>query len=266
MGAAKRTIPPALLRDVLAISAAMLAVGASFGAIAVTAGLPAWAVVTMSTLVFAGGAQFMAAGLIAAGSPMAAVFAGLLLNARHLPFGLALNGALGDRWWQRLIGSHLMTDEAVAFALATPEGNARRRTYWLVGIMIFISWNIGTLLGMVLGTGVGDPAVFGVDAAFPAGLLALLLPSLRDRDTRAAALVGALVAVLVTPLLPAGLPVLLALAGLVVLVLPRRGATLSGRTCGPSVPPGPGTDEDRTPAPTPVERTGGERTLRGQPC
>lgn len=209
----------------LAISAAMLAVGASFGAIAVAAGLPVWAVVAMSAILYAGGAQFMAVGLISTGNPLAAVFAGLLINARHLPFGLALDGALGDRWRHRLVGSHLMTDEATAFSLAQPAGAERRRAFWLAGIVLFVAWNVGTLLGVLLGSSAGNPATFGLDAAFPAGLLALLLPSLRDRKTRAVVVVGAVIAVLATPLLPAGLPVLLSLAGLAVPTLrrPRHG-------------------------------------------
>lgn len=199
----------------------MVAVGASFGAIAVAAGLPVWAVIAMSVIVYAGGAQFMAVGLVAAGSPVAAVFAGLLLNARHLPFGLALGDTLGRRWRDRLVGSHFMTDEATAFALAQPEGRERRRAFWLAGIILFLAWNVGTIVGVLLGATAGDPAALGLDAAFPAGLLALLVPSLRDRDTRRVALVGAAVAVLSTPLLPAGLPVLLALVGLAVLFVPR---------------------------------------------
>lgn len=210
------------MRDILALGAAMGGVGASFGAIATASGLPSWAVVAMSTIVFAGGAQFMAVGLLSAGSPLAAVFAGLLINARHLPFGLALENAFGDRWWHRLLGSHLMTDEAVAFALAQPPGAARRRAFWLAGITVFVSWNAGTLVGMLVGSTAGDPAVLGLDAAFPAGLLALVLPSLRDGETRAAVLLGVLIAVFATPLLPAGLPVLLALAGLIVFAAPKR--------------------------------------------
>ena len=214
---------PTVVRDVGAIAVAMVAVGASFGAISVASGIPAWATIAFSTIVFAGGAQFMAVGLVAAGSPIAAVFAGLLLNARHLPFGLALGAAIGQRWRDRLIGSHLMTDEATAFALAQPDGPARRRAFWTVGVVLFLSWNLGTILGVLFGNGVGDPARFGLDAAFPAGLLALLLPALRDDPaTRKVALVGAAVAVLVTPVLPAGLPVLLALTGLAALALPRR--------------------------------------------
>ncbi len=211
-----------MLRDIAAIGVAMVAVGASFGAIAVAADIPTGVTIAMSTLIYAGGAQFMAVGLVAAGSPVAAVFAGLLLNARHLPFGLALGGGLGDRWRHRLIGSHLMTDEATAFALAQPEGAPRQRAFWLAGIALFLAWNLGTVLGVLLGGVVGDPARFGLDAAFPAGLLALLLPSLRDPGTRRVALAGAGIAVLATPLLPAGLPVLLALTGLALLLLPRQ--------------------------------------------
>jgi predicted branched-subunit amino acid permease len=208
-----------MIRDVLALATAAGVVGISFGAIAVAAGLPAWVVSASSVLVFAGGAQFLAVGLIAAGNPLAAVFAGLLLNARHLPFGLAIAESIGGRWGARLLGSHLMVDESVAFALAQPDPDARRRAYWLTGGALFVAWNTGTLVGIALGERAGDPASLGLDAAFPAGLIALLLPSLRDRDTRAVATLGALIAVLGTPLLPAGLPVLLSLAALGLLAM-----------------------------------------------
>lgn len=205
------------------MAAAMIAVGGSFGAIAVAYGLPLWVPFAMSTLVFAGGAQFLAAGLLAAGNPVAAVLAGLLLNARHLPFGMAVATTIGPRWRDRLIGSHLMTDETVAFTLREDDPQRRRRVYWIIGTTLFTSWNIGTALGVLVGTAVGDPATLGLDAAFPAGLIALILPSLRDRPTRTAALAGAALAVLLTPVLPAGLPVLCALLGLAVLFLPRSG-------------------------------------------
>ncbi|ROP29318.1 4-azaleucine resistance transporter AzlC [Couchioplanes caeruleus] len=199
-----------------------MAVGASFGAIAIAYGLPAWVPFAMSTAVFAGGSQFLAVGLLAAGNPVAAVFAGLLLNARHLPFGLAVATTIGGRWRDRFVGSHLMTDEVVAFTLREEDPARRRRTYWLIGVTLFTSWNAGTALGVLLGGATGDPAALGLDAAFPAGLIALILPSLRDRATRTAALVGAAVAVLLTPVLPAGLPVLCALLGLLTIFRPRR--------------------------------------------
>src|SRR5919112_2497520 len=117
MRTAPRTADRALLRDAVAIAAAMVAVGASFGAITIAYGLPTWVPFVMSTVVFAGGAQFLAVGLIAAGNPIAAVLAGLLLNARHLPFGLAVAETVGPRRRDRFVGSHLMTDEVVAFTL-----------------------------------------------------------------------------------------------------------------------------------------------------
>ncbi|MEU5791044.1 AzlC family ABC transporter permease [Micromonospora purpureochromogenes] len=221
MRTAHRTSDARMIRDVAAIGAAMIAVGASFGAVAVAAGLPAWATVAMSAVVYAGGAQFMAVGLVAAGNPLAAVLAGLLLNARHLPFGLTLGDSLGRQRWRRLLGSHLMTDEATAFALARPAGDSRSRAFWLAGTLLFLAWNAGTLLGVLAGGAIGDPATLGLDAAFPAGLIALLLPTLRDPETRGVALTGAGLAVLSTPVLPAGLPVLLALGALAVPALRR---------------------------------------------
>ena len=221
------------MRDAVAIAAAMIAVGASFGAIAVAYHLPAWVPFLMSTAVFAGGAQFLAVGLIAAGNPIAAVLAGLLLNARHLPFGLAVSGTVGPRRRDRLVGSHLMTDEVVAFTLAEADPVRRRRTYWLIGVTLFTSWNVGTALGVLLGGAVGDPGTLGLDAAFPAGLIALVMPSLRDARTRAVALTGAVIAVALTPVLPAGLPVLSALLGLLVLFRPRRPAAAPPGEKGP---------------------------------
>src|SRR5258706_10266342 len=129
MRALWRTAEGALVGDVGALAAAVGFVGLSFGAIAPAAPLPLWAVVAMSTLVFAGGSQFMAAGLVAAGNPVAAVLAGLLLNARHLPFGIAVADVVG-RGPAPLLGSPPMVDEAVAFALAQPHPDRPPAGYW----------------------------------------------------------------------------------------------------------------------------------------
>lgn len=215
-----RTLTPALRRDLLALAGAICVVGASFGAIAVASGQPWWLPPVMSVLVFAGGSQFMLVGVVAAGGGLAAAVAGaLVLNARHLPFGLALGSIMGRSWPARLIGSHLMVDESVAFAMAQREPARARAVFWACGTALFAMWNLGTLAGSLAGQVIGDPDALGLDAAFPAALLALVLPSLRGSPrTRNAALLGAVVALATTPFLPAGLPVLLALAGLVVLI------------------------------------------------
>jgi 4-azaleucine resistance transporter AzlC len=226
-----RTLDRQLLRDVAALAAAVAVIGVSFGAIAVASGMSPWLALLMSALVFAGGAQFMAVGVVAAGgSPVAAVLAGLLLNARHLPFGLAVAGVLGRGWASRLVGSHLMIDESVAFALAQRDPERAAAAYWTSGAALFVSWNTGVLAGALAGQMAGNPDAFGLDAAFPAGLLALLLPSLRDRAPRRAGLSGAAVALATTPLLPAGLPVL---AGLIGVCAAGRGRTEPNGRTGP---------------------------------
>ncbi|MHA6794929.1 AzlC family ABC transporter permease [Pseudonocardia bannensis] len=212
----KRTVDRDDLRDALALAAAIGVVGASFGALAAAAGVPVPLTIAMSLLVFAGGSQFLVVAVIAAGaSPVAAVAAGLLLNARHLPFGLAVSGVVGDRWPARLLGAHVLIDESVAFSRARGSGPRARTAYWLCGGLFFVFWNVGTVVGVLAGSAVPDPGAFGVDAAFPAGLLALLLPALRRADARRVGFGSAAVALLATPFLPAGLPVIIGLLGLV---------------------------------------------------
>ncbi|MFL6141988.1 MAG: AzlC family ABC transporter permease [Labedaea sp.] len=216
-----RTIDRSLVRDVLAIAAATGVIGASFGALAVTSGLPWWLPVAMSALVFAGGAQFLAIGVVAAGGgPVAAVLGALLLNSRLLPYGLAIAGTIGPGRLARLVGSHLITDETVAFAIGQRGAGRGRAAFWLCGMTLFGCWNLGTLTGVLAGRAIGDPAVFGLDAAFPAALLALVLPSLRGAGTIRPALAGAALALAASPLLPPGVPLLVALAGLA--LVPRR--------------------------------------------
>jgi 4-azaleucine resistance transporter AzlC len=209
-----RTLDPRLARDIGLVCLADGVVGLSYGAISVGGGLPWWVPVLLSIIVFAGASQFLFVGIVlAGGSPIAAMIAGVLVNTRHVAFGLAVSDEVGAGW-RRWLGSHLMTDENVAFALGQDDPRHRRAAYWAGGIGIFICWNLGVLLGSAAGSVITDTDVFGLDAAFPAVLLALVLPALRDRSTRTAALVGAVVALATTPFLPAGLPVLFALTGL----------------------------------------------------
>ena len=211
-----RTLDHGALRDVALVCLADAIVGASFGAVTVSGGLALWVPIAMSVLVFAGGAQFAAAGvLLAGGSPAAAVLAGLILNTRLLPYGFTVADAVGGRWWTRLLGTHLIVDESVAFTLRQHEPQRRRAIFWACGLALFACWNAAVVLGAAAGTVMRNTDGLGLDAVFPAVLLALVLPALADRGTRRAALLGVVIAVAATPFLPAGLPVLLALAGLV---------------------------------------------------
>jgi 4-azaleucine resistance transporter AzlC len=213
---------PELARDIALVCLADAVVGASFGAITVGAGLPAWLPIALSIVVFAGASQFILVGIVASGGSMlAAVGAGLLVNLRHLPFGFAVADLLRGGVARRLVGSHLMIDESVAFTLAQSDPARRKAAYWACGVGLFVCWNVSVVFGVLAGKVVGDTDAWGLDAAFPAVLLALVLPSLREAATRRAALVGAAIALVTSFFLPAGLPVLLALAGVLVVFLPR---------------------------------------------
>jgi 4-azaleucine resistance transporter AzlC len=211
------------VRDALALAVAVGVVGMSFGALASAAGVPMPITIAMSLLVFAGGAQFLAVAVVAAGgSPVAAVAGALLLNVRHLPFGLAIAEVVGDRWPAKVLGAHILIDESVAFSRARGSGARARRAYWTSGALLFTFWNTGSVLGVIAGSAIPDPGVFGVDAAFPAALLALLLPSLRRSDARRVGIAAAAIAVATTPFLAPGLPVLTGLFGLTAAARFRR--------------------------------------------
>ncbi|KKD04874.1 AzlC family ABC transporter permease [Streptomyces sp. WM6386] len=207
---------PDLIRDASLVWLASGIVGVSFGAIAVAGGLPVWVPVVMSLVVYAGSAQFSAVGvLLAGGGPLAAAATGLLLNTRTAAFSLAVADTLGKGRLARLVGAHLVTDETVAFALAQSDPVRRRTAFWVSGLGLFAVWNIGVLAGALAGDALGDTARYGLDAAFPAVLVALVLPALRgDAAVRRSAVLGACVALALAPVAPAGVPVLLALAGL----------------------------------------------------
>jgi branched chain amino acid efflux pump len=205
-------------RDIVLASAAVWLFGLSYGAIAVTDGLPVWLPVLASLLVIAGSSELLFAGVVAAGgNPIAAALAGLLVNARHLPYGLALPEGVLGRGWRRILGTHLMNDEAVVFALAADSRTRAAERYWQCGVGMLLSWPSGAIGGALAGSFIHDTNSFGLDAVFPAVILALIFPRLREPGVRRTALAGAAIALLAAPFLPAGVPVLLALAAVPVL-------------------------------------------------
>lgn len=208
-----RTLDRGVARDIGLVCVADCLVGVSYGAIAVSSGFPLWLPMLMSLLVFAGASQFMFVAVIAAGgNPVAAVLTGLLVNTRLVPMGFAVADVLGTGP-KRLLGSHLLTDENVAFAVSQSDPARRRAVYWACGLMLFVSWNIGVVVGAFGGSLISDTNAFGLDAAFPAVMLALVMPQLKDRATQRAALTGVVIALATAPFLTAGIPVLLALVG-----------------------------------------------------
>jgi 4-azaleucine resistance transporter AzlC len=196
--------------------------GLSYGAVAVADGFSLWVPAVASMLVIAGSSELLFVGVVAAGgNPIAAAAAGLLVNARHVPYGLALPDGILGRGWRRIVGTHLMNDESVVFALSSrppagPEGAARR--YWECGLGVLVAWPAGAVMGSLLAGVVHNTDAFGLDTVFPAVILALIFPQLKDKATRRAAVAGACIALAAAPFTPAGVPVLLALAAVLLAV------------------------------------------------
>lgn len=202
--------------------------GISFGVLAVASGLTVAQASAMSLLVFTGASQFAAVGVIeSGGSTAAALGSALLLAARNGAYGLALSRTIDGRLPFRLLAAQFVIDESTAMSTAQPDPERRRKGFWMAGLSVFVFWNLGTLAGALGGDAIGDPERFGLDAAFPAGFVALVVPHLKSVDGRLAALIGTTVALLLVPVAPAGVPVLAAAA-----------AVLVGLRTGPAAPGG----------------------------
>lgn len=207
-----------LTRDtVRAIGLVCLAVGVvgvSYGSLAMAYGFPLWVPLMLSTLVLAGASEFMFIGIVASGgSPLAAAVAGLLVNARHIPFGVTVRELVGKRA-TGLLGCHIMNDESVVFGLSQSTPEQRKAAYWLCGLGVALLWPVGVLIGASVGAFLPAPETIGLDAVFPAILLALVLPALKKRTTLIRACSGAALSLATVPFAPVGLPVLLSLLGL----------------------------------------------------
>ena len=160
----------------------------SFGVTAVSAGASVAQTCVMSLLVFTGASQFSAVSVIGAGGSAASAFGGAaLLAARNSVYGLAMAPHLKGPLGVRLLAAQWTIDESTAMAAAQTDEVHRRAAFWITGGSIYLFWNIGTLIGAVLGSAI-DPSVYGLDAAFPAAFLAMLWPLLRDADVELARL------------------------------------------------------------------------------
>ena len=211
----ERTAAPGLkgygagLRAVTPLLPAVFAFGVSFGVLSQAAGFDGLASIVMSLTTFAGSAQFAAVSVMSAGgTAAAAIVAAVLLNARYGPMGLSAATAFPGGWLRRLLEAQLLVDES--WALSQHDGHFDRHVLIGAGAALYVGWSGGTAIGVVAGDSLADPATLGLDAAFPALFLALLVPLVRDRRALAAALLGAGIALALTPLTPAGIPVIAA--------------------------------------------------------
>jgi branched chain amino acid efflux pump len=199
------------IRRGLAFGAAVFAIALSFGVLARPV-MGSVAPIVMSIIVFSGAAQFGALAVLAAGgSTGAAIAAGALLNARYLAMGLGLAPSLRGRVTTRVMLALSTVDSAWA---AASRGDGTFDPWYMAGVSTpqYAGWVLGTIVGVLIGGALGDPKSYGLDALFPAFFVALLYEEVRGRRKLAAACGGAAIALALTPLLPPGLPILIAAA------------------------------------------------------
>ena len=214
----------AVLRNAIGIGTATGAYGISFGAISTAAGLSFWQTMALSLLMFTGGSQFALVGVIAGGgSPLAGAATAVMLGSRNALYGLRLAPTLKARGWRRFAGAQLVIDESTAMAIGPDDERTARYAFYATGLSVFALWNLGTAVGALGANALQDPSILGLDAAAAAAFVALLGPRLRGREPWAVAVVAALVAVVAVPLVPPGVPVLVAaLVAVAAAYLPAR--------------------------------------------
>ena len=194
--------------------------GISFGALSVTAGFDLWQTMALSLLMFSGGSQFAFVAVFATGGVAAlpaAITSAWLVGIRNGFYALTLAPKLGPKGLQKIFAAQLTIDESTAVSASRELETEQRKGFWLTGAAVFVFWNLMTLLGAVLGNALGDPRAWGLDAAAAAAFLALLWPRLKQRQALAVAASAFFIAVVTTPSLPAGIPVII--AGVVALIV-----------------------------------------------
>jgi predicted branched-subunit amino acid permease len=185
--------------------------GISFGALSVTAGLDFWQTMALSLLMFSGGSQFAFIGVIASGGGvLAAVLSSWMLGVRNGFYAIRLAPIMSLPTILKPLGAQLTIDESNAVSLSQePDISKQRQGFWLTGIVVFVFWNLLTACGALLGSMIGDPADWGLDAAAGAAFLGLIWPSLAKSKLLVLAVVSAFTATLLSAFVPAGIPILL---------------------------------------------------------
>ena len=201
------------VRAALSVALAVSAYGFSFGALSVAAGLSVVQTCVLSLLMFSGGSQFALIGLVASGGLAAAptaIAASVLLGARNTLYAIRMSPIVGPGFWRRVAAGWITIDESTAVATAQPDLRSQRLGFWVTGLVIFVGWNLTTLAGALVGNLTGDVKQYGLDAAAAAAFLGLLWPRITQLQPIVVAVAAVVVATVLTPWLPPGLPIIAA--------------------------------------------------------
>ena len=196
-------------RDAMGLSFAVGLYGSAFGAAAVANHFSIAQACFLSLVLFSGASQFAVVGVMGAGgSALNAIGTGGLLGLRNSLYSLRMKPLLHLKGVKRIVGSQLTIDESTGIALAQKSDVESIKGFWYTGIGVYVWWNLFTFIGALGAQSIGDPAKWGLDSAVPAAFLALVWPRLTNIKNWVLAITAALIAVLLTPIMPAGLPII----------------------------------------------------------
>jgi 4-azaleucine resistance transporter AzlC len=197
------------VRAALPLAPGPFVFGLSFGVLAEAAGMGAIAAVVMSATTFAGSAQFAVASILETGGTIAAaITAAVFLNARYAAISVSVASIFPGGRLRRFFESQLIVDES--WALSGRSGRFEWATLIGAGLLLYVLWVASTALGTLVGGALEDPDALGFDAAFAVLFLALAMPYLRERRALQAAALAAAITLVLTPLTPAGVPLVAA--------------------------------------------------------
>ena len=185
--------------------------GTAFGAASIAAGFSVLQTCLLSLLAFSGASQFAVVGVMGAGgTAIAGIATASLLGVRNMLYALRMAPLLRVSGFKKVIAAQVTIDESTGVALSQEKlgTEAMKQGFWLTGFGVYIFWNIFTLLGALGAKAMGDPSAWGLDAAVPAAFLGLVWPRLTNKLERALAVCALVLAVLLSPVLSAGLPII----------------------------------------------------------
>jgi predicted branched-subunit amino acid permease len=165
----------------------------------------------LSLLTFSGASQFAVIGVLGAGgSALSGIATASLLGVRNALYGVIMAPHLKVSGLTRIVAAQITIDESTAVALGQESRgiDAMRKGFWYTGIGVFVFWNLFTLAGALGAQAMGDVRAFGLDSAVPAAFLGLVWPRLTGKFERVLAVSCAIFAIAMTPILPAGLPII----------------------------------------------------------
>ena len=183
--------------------------GAAFGAAGITAEFSILQTCLLSLLLFSGASQFAVVGIMGAGgSAVSAIATATLLGFRNALYGLQLAPILKVTGLKRIIASQITIDESTAVSTLQSNDSDRKRAFYLTGFGVYIFWNLFTFLGALGASAIGNPSVWGLDAAVPAAFCGLVWPRLKDKRLFLISASAIILALLLTPITPAGIPII----------------------------------------------------------